>query len=366
MKAFELDEDQANAILETRLYQLARLEIEKVRKEQSEKKKRADEIRSILRNVKALWKLVADELNALAEKYGDKRRTSFGAGGELEYDAAAYVVHEDAHVVITRDGWMKRVGELKDKGATRVREGDEARWILRGNTRHLLALFSSRGVAYILKVGGIPATSGYGEPVQSMLNFKDGERIVNAVLVTERKESDDAASRRGLQQELSFSDPDGENRTVSVIESGAQEPRPVRRWLAASSLGMGLFCQPDLSETTRSGRRFARTKEGDEISIVGPAEGDVLTAISKQGKVLTFPADELPELAGAGRGVILMRLDKGDRLIGALTHGLDKPPIAVSADGSERRFQLPDVTHRAQKGRKALKRFNADALLPRP
>ena len=93
-------------------------------------------------------------------------------------------MHEDTTVVVTRDGWMKRLGEIKDPSTTRVREGDQARWILRGNTRDALALFSNFGVAYVMKVATVPATTGYGEPVQSLLNFKDGERIINAVLVS--------------------------------------------------------------------------------------------------------------------------------------------------------------------------------------
>ena len=128
---------------------------------------------------------------------------------------------------------------------------------------------------------------------------------------------------------------------------------------------MGFFCRPDLSETTKSGRRFARTKEGDEILVVGPADGDTITAATAAGKVLAFPAEELPELAGVGRGVILMRIDKSDRLIGAICHVLDQPPIAVADDGSERRFHLPEVAHRAHKGRKALQRFKAVDLVPR-
>ena len=273
---------------------------------------------------------------------------------------------------VTRDGWIKRVGELKDKSSTRVREGDQVKWILRGNTRDLLALWSSRGVVYVIKVGGVPATSGYGEPVQSLLNFKDGERVVNAVLLTER-ETDvaaaPAAAAPGAQQELAFARQNaGDAATapaVWAIESGAEAPRRVERWLVASAGGMGLFCRPDLSETTRSGRRFARAKQGDEIAVAVPAEGDTITAATDDGKVLAFPADELPELAGAGSGVILMRLDKGDRLIGAQCHPAAKPPVAVAEDGSERRFQLSEIAHRAQKGRKALKRFKAVDLIQR-
>ncbi|MFI5366733.1 MAG: DNA topoisomerase (ATP-hydrolyzing) subunit A [Candidatus Binatia bacterium] len=333
MKEFRLDEVQADAILETRLYQLARLEIEKIREEQREKEKRAKEIESLLKSKKARWKIVEHELQEVAQKYGDKRRTVLSAGAELVYDAEAYVVHEDATIVVTRDGWMKRLGEVKDPSSTRVREGDVAKWTLRGNTRDNLALFSNFGVAYVLKVVNVPATTGYGEPVQSLLNFKDGERVVAARLVT----------------------PAGEGET----------PDAAPRWLVATAQGMGFFCRPDVTETTKSGRRFARAKEGDEVLVVAPAAGDTITAATAAGKVLTFPAAELAELAGVGRGVILMRVDKGDRLVGAVCHPLDQPPIAVADDGSERRFHLPEVAHRAQKGRKALKRFKPAKLVAR-
>jgi DNA gyrase subunit A len=358
MKAFHLDELQADAVLETRLYQLARLEIEKIRQEQREKQQRATEIERVLKSAKARWKLVASELKEVDEQYGDARRTMLraGAGAELVYDAEAYVVHEDATIVVTRDGWMKRVGEIKDPSSTRVREGDVAKWILRGNTRDQIALVSNFGVVYVMKATTVPATTGYGEPVQSLLNLKDGERVINALLLpaqAEPVEPSPISGKAPVQEEL-----------FAPRAAGVQERQPASgpRWLIASAGGMGFFCRPDLSETTRSGRRIARTKDGDEILVAAAADGDTLTAASKDGKVLTFPAAELPELAGAGRGVILMRLDKDDRLVSAVCHPADNPPVAVDVDGTEHRFNLPEPAHRAQKGRKAIKRFKLAAL----
>ncbi len=368
MKAFKLDEDQTNAILETRLYQLARLEIDKIRQEQRAKKKRADEIQKILESKKILWKLIGDELRQVTEKYSDKRRTVLKASGgaELEYDAEAYVVHEDTNVVVTRDGWLKRVGELKDRSATRVREGDYAKWVLRGSTRESLALWSNLGVLYIIKVGSIPATSGYGEPVQSLFKFADGERIMNAILVCPAGTGppDNTKDDTKGQQELSFGGGDSPA-TGALILNDREDAQQIDRWLIATAGGMGLFCRPDLSDTTRSGRRYARVKDGDTIITVSPDDGDTITAATSDGKVLSFAADELAELAGVGRGVILMRLDTGDRVIGACCHDSDRTPIAIDADGNERRFQTPELGKRAQKGRKALKRFKAVELIPR-
>jgi DNA gyrase subunit A len=329
MKEFKLDERQSDAVLETRLYQLAQLEIEKIRKEQKERKTRAAEIERLLKSEKSRWKMVESELEKVAEEYGDKRRTVLGAGAELVYDADAYVVHEDTNVVVTRDGWVKRVGEIKDPASTRVREGDQARWILRGNTRDNVALLSNLGVAYVIKVSSAPATTGYGEPVQSFLNFKDGERVAGAVL-------------------------------VPAVEDAA----PKERWLVATAAGMGLFCRPDLAETTKSGRRFARVKDGDEIVTALSATGDVVTAVSRQGKMLSFKADQLPELSGPGRGVILMKLDKGDRVAGALCHRRAAKLLVAGADGSERRIERVELAQRAQKGRRVVKKIEVADLRP--
>ena len=364
MKTFSLDEAQANAILETRLYQLARLEIDKIRKEQAEKKKRADEIEKTLRSKASLRKLIAAELRQVADKYGDKRRTVLRAGAELVYDAEAYIVHEDTNIVVTRDGWLKRVGELRDKKATRVREGDVAKWILRGTTRDSVALWSSRGIVYVLKVSSIQATSGYGEPVQSLCKFADGETIIHAVLVVPANGTADQ-SDGPEQRDLFAGSSEDQAGAALILEAGQDQARTVERWLVASRGGMGFFCRPDLSDTTRSGRRFARTKDGDEIACVSAAEGDTITAATATGKVLSFDAEELAELAGAGRGVILMRLDDKDQLVGARCHPGDSPPLAVDADGNERRFQRPEIAKRAQKGRKVLKRFKAVDLVPR-
>src|SRR5207247_9198278 len=128
-------------------------------------------------------KMIRAELAALGEKYGDKRRTQLSAGEQLAYDPEAYIVHEDATVILSRDGWLKRVREVKDPSSTRLREGDALAAVLPGTTRDRLVLFSTRGTLYVLPVADVPATTGYGEPAQSLLKFGGGERGVAAELV---------------------------------------------------------------------------------------------------------------------------------------------------------------------------------------
>ena len=332
MAAFKLDQIQADAILEIRLYQLARLEIEKIRAERAEKKKRLKEIEALLAKPKERWKLIRAELVALGEKYGDKRRTTFAAGEELSYDPEAYIVHEDATVILTRDGWLKRVREVKDPSSTRLREGDALAAALPGTTRDRLVLFSSRGTVYVLRVADVPATTGYGEPVQSLLKFGDGERVVTAQLLREGAGGDVQATLPGLAK--------------SAI-------------LVATARGYGFRAEPDLSETTRAGRRVARVGEGDEIVSIEPVLGPIVVVATKRGKMLRFAIEEVAELSGPGRGVILMRPDKDDdRVVGALALAKDDLFVAVTPEGTERKIPLREVPpgKRSQKGQKVVKR----------
>src|SRR3989475_2491432 len=195
--AFRLDQVQADAILDIRLYQLARLEIEKIRAERAEKRKRLKEIEALLAKPRERWKLVRAELVAIGEKYGDARRTRIGGGEELAYDPEAYIVHEEATVLLSRDGWLKRVREVKDPAATRLREGDAVAAMLPGTTRDRLVLYSTKGTVYVLRVADVPATTGYGEPVQSLLKFGDGEHVAAARLL--RAEGEGQAALPGFE-----------------------------------------------------------------------------------------------------------------------------------------------------------------------
>src|SRR5438477_210830 len=339
MAAFKLDQVQADAILDIRLYQLARLEIEKILAERAEKKKRLKEIEALLARPRERWKMIRAELAALGEKYGDKRRTQLSAGEELAYDPEAYIVHEDATVILSRDGWLKRVREVKDPSSTRLREGDALAAVLPGTTRDRLVLFSTRGTLYVLRVADVPATTGYGEPVQSLLKFGDGERVVAAQLLREDGGGEAQPALPGLEK-------------TAV--------------LVATANGYGFRTTPDLSETTRAGRRVARVGEGDEIVSIEPVTGPTVVVATRRGKMLRFPLDEVAELSGPGRGVILMRPSKegDDRIVGALALPKQAGFLALTPEGTERRFDVSDVPagKRAGKGQKVVKRGGVAAL----
>ena len=126
--------------------------------------------------------------------------------------------------------------------------------------------------------------------------------------------------------------------------------------------GRGVFYRPDRSETKKSGRRFARGKEGDEIVTATPAQGDVVSAITRQGKLLSFKASQLPELSGPGRGVILMRTDDDDAVVSALCHPRKARLLALGSDGAERQLERAELAQRSQKGRRAVRKLEVAEL----
>ena len=187
MEKFKFDEEQTDAILEMKLYKLARLEILAIQQELKEKKTEAAEIAAILKSEGRRWTVVKKELNEVAAQYQDKRRTRIsGAGDEPEFDPEAYIVDEDVKVLLSRDGWVKRLREVKDLSTTRLREGDALLAVAAGSTKEMLVFFSNFGSAYVARIVDIPATTGYGEPVQKLFKFDDGESIVGMMSLDPR------------------------------------------------------------------------------------------------------------------------------------------------------------------------------------
>lgn len=351
-QSFQLTEVQADAILDIRLYQLARLEVEKIQTERREKDARAQELRRLLRSKSRRWAVIRDELEALGKQYGDRRRTALRSGEQLNYDPDAYIVHEEATVVLSRDGWIKRVRELKDPTSTRLREGDDLKAVLQGTTRDRLAVFTNRGMLYVIRINAVPATTGYGEPIQTLFNFQDGEQVVTIRLIPDRPPERPARRNGTAAAEPDQTDLFAQN--ASPRSAGEHGPA----LLLATAKGLGFRFEPNIEETTRNGRRIARLSADDEVITVRSVSSGRTVCATAAGYLLAFPTEDITELSGAGRGVILMRLDKDDRLVGAVTSEPGAGVTVINKDGRERKIPLRDIPlgKRAGKGRRIVKR----------
>jgi DNA gyrase subunit A len=340
MKRYGLDAEQTDAILELKLYRLARLEILVIQDELKQKRKRAREIKGLLgeSESKGRWAIVRKELEELIETYAkkDKRRTLIETvSDEPELTAEELIVAEDNHLLITRDGWVKRQKEIKDPSSTRLREGDQVLGCVAGSTRATVVFFSSYGTAYTARIADVPATTGYGEPIQKLFKLKDGEAILGMLSLDPRISGDLAEKGEYLP----------ETYAVAATSDGY-----------ALTFGLAQFVEP----STRSGRRYAKPGEGASVVGVYSVHGDeALVAASQNRRVLLCKVEEVNFLSGPGKGVLLMKLDKGDRLVGFKAVLGDSDALVMKTSmGGEQRVTLSryELTARGGKGREIIKR----------
>jgi DNA gyrase subunit A len=337
IRRFDLDADQTDAILELKIYRLARLEILVIRKELEDKRRRVRQINTLLKDEGSRWDIVRVEIEEIQKKYGDPRRTTIASDeGEAEYSAEDFIVEEDNVVIVSRDGWVKRQKEVKDVASTRVREGDQVMAVLPGSTRATVVFFSNFGVAYTSRIIEIPASTGHGEPIQRFFKLKDRERIVAAFSL----------------------DP----RVTGSITSKKEGVAPPVHAVAVSSDGYSLrfSFEPFVEPSTRSGRRYGRVPEGAEFVGVAMSTGEeVLIAATREARAMITRADEVNFLSGPGRGVILIKLGAGDRVLGFIASRGDRDLMTVETSrGAEQTVSTGkyEVTGRGGKGRELLQR----------
>jgi DNA gyrase subunit A len=350
MARFALDADQTDAILELKLYRLARLEILVIQDELRAKQKRSKEIRRLLSESESRgrWGIVRSELEDILSTYAkrDKRRTLIEeAAAEPELTAEDLIIAEDNHVLITRDGWVKRQKEIKDPNSTRLREGDQVLACVAGSTRATVVFFSSFGTAYTARVADVPATTGYGEPIQKLFKLKDGESIV-AMSSLDPRIVGDVGEKEGYFPQTY---------AVAATSDGY-----------ALCFGLSQFLEP----STRSGRRFARPAGGAKVVGVYAVHGEeTLIAASHARRALLCKVEQVNYLSGPGKGVLLMKLDKGDRLIGFSAVDDDRRALVMrSSLGGEQRIgpSKYELSSRGGKGREVIKRGQLTEVVPEP
>jgi DNA gyrase subunit A len=334
---FKLDADQTDAILELKIYRLARLEILVIRQELEDRRKRARQINALLKDEDSRWKLVRSELDTISTTYGDKRRTAIASDtSEPEYTAHDFIVEEDNVVIVSRDGWVKRQKEVKDLSSTRLREGDVVLAALSGSTRATCVFFSNFGVAYTSRIIDVPASTGYGEPIQKQFKLKDGEKIVGAMSLDPRVAGSIQPKRDGEAARV---------HAVAVSSDGY-----------ALRFGLEGFVEP----STRSGRRYARPSDGAELVGVARFTGsEVLIAATTQARGMLAKAEEVNFLSGPGKGVLLIKLAEDDRVLGFIASTGDRDLLTVETTrGAEQTISTGryDVTGRGGKGRELLQR----------
>ncbi len=338
-KHFKFDDEQTRAILDLQLYKLVGLEIERLLKEKAEKTRLRKEIEALLASQKKVWGLVKTELLEIKEKYGDKRRSVMKAAEDVEFSHDDFIVHEDVTVILTKMGWVRRVKTVGEN--LRFKEGDDLLALLPANTRDNIAVFSSLGKVYVVKAFDLPAGSGFGEPVQHLFKFGDGERPVAAMnlsAVLGGGNGEEGEQKKG-QGKLALAG--GTTMAISV---------------SARGVGFRFDLSPFNSVTTRAGKKFAGLKAGDSIMGVDILDLPLVLFLTTEGKAVVVAAKDIPQLTGAGKGVKLLNVKKGAvALFRAVRKGGEVR--VIDEKGKERTLELKKfgVMTRGSVGLKAVK-----------
>ncbi len=271
MKRFKLSDEQAEAILETKLRHLAKLEEMRIRGEQKELQGELEELEGTLRNRARLKKLVREEIVSDTEQFGDERRTKIVEREAAQaIDATELVTSEPVTVVLSARGWVRAAkGHDLDPRTLSYKTGDEYQAAALGRSTQLAVFLDSTGRAYSLPAHTLPSARGQGEPLSGRLDPPDGATFA-AVLLGE----------------------------------------PEDLWLLASDAGYGFTVRlRELHSRNRAGKGVLKVPEGARVLPAAPVPADPLSlavVVSSEGKMLAFPVSEVPELP---RG-------KGNKLFG--------------------------------------------------
>jgi len=217
--------------------------------------------------------------------------------------------------------------------------------VLPGSTRASVVFFTNLGAAYTTRIVDVPASTGYGEPVQKLFKLRDAERVIAAFSLDPRVAGDIAAKKEG--------------------------DAPPAHALAVTSDGYSIrfSLEPFVEPSTRSGRRYARTADGVEVVGVARVSGkEIVIAATHDARAILCRADEVNFLSGPGRGVILIKLQSGeDRVIGFVASTSDRDLLRVETSrGAEQTVSTAkyEVTGRGGKGRELLQRGQFIRVIP--
>ena len=325
MVRFDIDDVQSEAILELKLYKLAKMEIQAILDELADKRAEASRIEAILASDEELWNVVKTELLEIRKLYGEPRRTIIGAESEeiVTYSEEDYIIAENSYVIVTRDGWIKRQQSFTDIEKIRIREGDSIGWVGRGSTKSTITFFGDQGAAYVLRIDDIPSTTGYGEPVQRHFKFGDGERVVGVIINDEKALP---AVPEGLM-------------TPETEEDDEPIPPPPHA-IAVTRKGRCVrFATSAHAEvSTRNGRRYMRPNGADDavVAVYVSDTTEHLSIASEAGRALCFPAEQAKFIRGAGKGVIALKLREGDKVLAfELTRGKFEGVTVTTPQGRE-------------------------------
>jgi topoisomerase-4 subunit A len=292
MRVFKLTEVQANAILDTRLRSLRKLEEMELKREQKNLQDEKAKIEELLGSEKVQWKTVAAEIKEVRKTFGPdtalgKRRTTFDQApdtSDIDF-AEAMIEREPITVIVSEKGWVRAMkGHQEDLSSLQFRGDDKLKTAFFAETTSKIIVVANNGRFFTLDASKLPGGRGFGDPIRLMVDLEEGADFIAAF----------------------------------PYKGGS-------KLLVVGSDGRGFIVPADdVTANTRKGKQILNLDAPATMVVCTEAQGDHVAIIGENRKLLIFPAKQVPEMT-RGKGVRLQRYKDGgvsDAKVFTLKEGL--------------------------------------------
>ena len=331
IERFSLSDAQAQAIVDMRLRALTGLEREKIENEYRELELKIAELKAILADENKLLAVIREEILIIAAKYGDERRTSIGFD-ESDMSMEDLIADENVVIAMTNMGYIKRMSESNFKAQHRGGKGikgmqtleeDYIEDLLMASTHHYLMFFTNKGKVYRLKAYEIPEAgrTARGTAIVNLLQLLPGEKVMAIMPIREYKEG---------------------------------------RYLFMATKN-GMVKKTDITEyenIRKSGLQAINLREDDElIEVKSTNDKKDIILVTKMGQCIRFHEKDVRATGRTSMGVIGMKLDAGDEVVGMQLDTQGESLLIVSRNGLGKRTLLEEFApqNRGGKGVKCYK-----------
>ncbi|WP_445500578.1 DNA topoisomerase IV subunit A [Microvirga sp. G4-2] len=292
MRVFKLTEVQANAILDTRLRSLRKLEEMELKREQKNLQEEKAKIEELLGSEKIQWKAVAADIKEVRKTFGldtalGKRRTTFAEApdtSDIDF-AEAMIEREPITVIVSEKGWVRAMkGHQEDLSSLQFRGDDKLKTAFFAETTSKIIVVANNGRFFTLDASKLPGGRGFGDPIRLMVDLEEGADFIAAF----------------------------------PYKAGS-------KLLVVSSDGRGFIVPADeVTANTRKGKQILNLDAPATTVVCTDAQGDHVAIIGENRKLLIFPVKQVPEMT-RGKGVRLQRYKDGgvsDAKVFTLKEGL--------------------------------------------
>ena len=325
MERFELSDAQAQAIVDMRLRALTGLEREKLLNEYQELEKRIAELRAILADENKLLTVIREEIQIIADKYGDDRRTKIGCD-EFDMSAEDLIPDEDVVVAMTNLGYIKRMSSDNFKSQNRGGKGikgmqtieeDYIEELLMTTTHHYMMFFTNTGRVYRLKAYEIPEAgrTARGTAIVNLIQLQPGEKITATVPMREFDE---------------------DKFLFMATKNGMVKRTPMKEY----------------ENVRKNGLQAIVLREDDELIEVKATDNtEDIFLVTKKGMCIRFHETDVRITGRVSMGVIGMKFEPGDEVIGMQMASQGESLLVVSQYGLGKRTPIEEFTSQFRGGK---------------